>query len=510
MKTAEFRLLGIIRRITNIILAALLLILTGVLYLSVYYAYKEQLTDIGQYLTVGAVIVLLMITTIAVIYLRKNLIKTFNHLYKGVNDIGLSSYSSKKDSSESRSIIKKKQSSVEEEIDEMIEEVKRIISLISNLNDNSSFTEMLKYIYDSFNTFIPYNYIGISLISDDKKYFQVSYGLADEKIKDITENFRGARWPIKETSLMELINTGKPRIINDLVEYCAHKPLTQYNKAVLEAGIKSSITLPLNVSGEPVGVIFFSSSKKNAYRPEHINLLRTLANSIAISLSQNIYVTDIIYSSILALAKLAETRDGSTGEHMNRMASYARLIAELLYENSIFSNEINFEYVERIERYSPLHDIGKVGIPDNILLKPGKLTDEEYAKIKLHTIYGAEVLKQAEMNTKENKGMFHLGIEIVEGHHEKWDGSGYPYGKKGMDIPLSARIVAVADVFDALTSVRPYKQALSFDTSLDIISQGRGSHFDPVIVDIFLSNVDRVAKIYNKFSPDITGEKSVS
>ncbi len=422
----------------------------------------------------------------------------------------MSFFSSARDSSENKSFLKLKQNSVASEIDEMFEEIKKIISLISNLNDNSSFAEMLQYIYESFNVFIPYNYIGISLISEDKKFLQVSYGLADDKIKGIPDKFRGAKWPIKETSLWELIKTGKPRIINDLEEYCENKPLTLYNKAILEAGIRASITLPLNVSGEPVGVIFFSSAKKNVYRPEHINLLRTLANSIAISLSQNIYVSDIIYSSILALAKLAETRDGSTGEHMNRMASYARLIAELLYENHLYTDEINHEYIERIERYSPLHDIGKVGIPDNILLKPGKLTEEEYDKMKLHTMYGAEVLKQAEMSTRDNKGLFHMGVEIVEGHHEKWDGSGYPRGISGTDIPLSARIVAVADVFDALTSVRPYKQALTFDASLDIILQGRGSHFDPVIVDIFVSNCDRVAKIYKKFLPELTGQKSVS
>jgi HD-GYP domain-containing protein (c-di-GMP phosphodiesterase class II) len=491
------------KKVISTIIAALLLILLCTIYLSYYFIFTDLKVGLMQYLAIGAVIFSVIIIMTAIIYLRHNILQPYSHLYKGIDDIGLGFYTL-----QDKNKVSKKMLPVSSEIDDMFEKIKNIMSLIGNLNNNSSFTEMLRFIYSSFSAFIPYNYIGIALISEDKKYLKASYGVADNHIKGLPDKLIGACWPIKETSLKELIRTGDPRIINDLEKYCENKPLTLYNKVILEAGIRASITLPLKVSGEPVGVIFFSSVGKNVYKPEHLKLLHTLANSISISLNQNIYVNDIIYSSILALAKLSEARDEETGEHLNRMSVYSRLIAELLYENNIYTDEVNLDYIERIERYSPLHDIGKVGIRDNILLKPGKLTPEEFDEMKHHTAYGAEVLRQAEKNMHDDKkSLFHMGVEISEGHHEKWDGSGYPHGRKGFDIPLCARIVAVADVFDALTSKRPYKQAFTFDAAMEIISEGKGSHFDPVIADIFLTNRDRVEREYHKFLQDLSSRK---
>jgi len=479
-------------------MAALLLMLLGILYIGCFYILKNDQAGIMQYLVFGAVILLTAFVMAAIIYLRHNILKTLMHLYNGIDEIGLGFSLNGGNTSQKKAL------PAYYEIDNMFDKIKNVISLIGNLNDNSSFTEMLQFIYKSFFTFIPYNYIGVALISDDKKYLKASYGVGDAHIKGLPDKLTGVRWLISETSLHELIKTGNSRIINDLEKYCEGKPLKPYNQAILEAGIRASITLPLKVSGEPVGVIFFSSVNKNVYKKEHIKLLNTLASSIAISLNKNIYVNDIKYSSILALAKLAEARDSYTGEHLNRMAVYSRMIAELLYENNVYRNIIDLDYVESIERFSPLHDIGKVGVRDSILLKPGKLTAEEFNEMKLHTIYGAEVLREADKYMKDNKKMFHMGIEIVEAHHEKWDGSGYPYGKKGSEIPLSARIVALADVFDALTSVRPYKPAFSFEATLDAIAEGRGSHFDPVIVDVFLANRDRIEAVYKKFLPTMS------
>jgi response regulator RpfG family c-di-GMP phosphodiesterase len=248
-----------------------------------------------------------------------------------------------------------------------------------------------------------------------------------------------------------------------------------------------------------MGMIFFSSSSRNVYTEEHLNFLRTLANSIAISINQNIFVSDIMYSSILALAKLAEARDEDTGDHLERMSVYSRVIAELLYEKGIYKEEITLEYIDNIERFSPLHDIGKVGIRDGILLKPGKLTMEEYGEMKHHASFGEEVLRSADANLqKRGKSLFTMGAEIAGGHHEKWDGSGYPVGKKGLEIPLCARIVAVADVFDALASKRPYKEAFPIDMSMELIMDGRGKHFDPDIVDVFMENRPRIELLYQK------------
>lgn len=458
--------------------------------------------QVMEYVAYSLIVALIMIVLLSLYQLQRFLLQPFSQLYKGIADIGLDHYPSKPSFP-----TKTKVMPIVSEINDMFLKINYLIGLIENINKHDSFTDTLQFINKSFSSFVPYNYIGIALIDEEKKMLRASYGVSDETINGLPEHIMGLSWLIKDTSMEGLLNSGEARIINDLEEHCKGKALNPYNRIILEAGIRASITLPLKVSGEPVGLIFFSSSSKNVYTQEHAKFLSTLANSIAISLNQNIFVNDILYSSVFALAKLAETRDEDTGEHMERMSLYARAIAELLFENDMFEDELDVEFVEDIQRYSPLHDIGKVGILDGILLKPGKLTPEEFEEMKKHTTFGAEVLRSSEKNMeRKGKSLFRMGIQIAEGHHEKWDGSGYPYGKREYEIPLCARIVAVADVFDALTSKRPYKKAFSFEESVDIIAEGRGKHFDPIIVDVFLNNIDRIKKLYHAYSPEAIAE----
>lgn len=191
-------------------------------------------------------------------------------------------------------------------------------------------------------------------------------------------------------------------------------------------------------------------------------------------------------ASIIGLARLAEHRDTDTGEHLRRIQSLSAKIAVKLTENKKYREYITEEYIADIKLSSILHDIGKVGIPDVILLKPGPLTAEEFDEIKRHPVVGSNVISEIEKNIK-GRSFYVLGREIALYHHEKWDGSGYPEGLKGTEIPLSARIVALADVYDALTSKRPYKDPIPHKKTLEIIKEGRGSHFDPDIVDAFLA-----------------------
>ncbi len=435
----------------------------------------------------------------ALIHLMKYILLPFQQMYMGLSRIGLEHYPEN-----FKLPTRNKMDPVVGEIGTMFLKIKKLISLIENMNNSSSFTETLDFINQTFSPFIPYNYIGIALFSDDKRMLTASYGVSDGTIEGMREKFVGKSWYVRDTSLEHVLNTGEPRIINDMDEYTYGKPIKKYNQIIMEAGIRSSITLPLKVAGDPVGLIFFSSNQKNVYTEDHQNFLKTLVNSIAVSFNQNIFIDDIIISSILALAKLAEARDEDTGDHLDRMKIYSREIAELLYENNTYPDEISLDYINHIERFSPLHDIGKVGVRDGILLKPGKLSPEEYEEMKHHALYGAKVLMAAEENfIKRDKSLFSMGIEIAEGHHEKWDGSGYPYGKKGLEIPLSARIVAIADVFDALTSKRPYKKAFSFDLALSLIAEGKGKHFDPMITEVFLENRHRIEKIYKEFQLQI-------
>ena len=183
---------------------------------------------------------------------------------------------------------------------------------------------------------------------------------------------------------------------------------------------------------------------------------------------------DIIHRLIIA----AEFKDEYTGGHIQRISIYCTLIAEKLGLDS--------KTVENIRFTSPMHDIGKIGIPDSILLKKGSLSKEEFEVIKTHTIIGAKILDGS------NSEILQMAHQIAISHHERWNGQGYPYGLAGEEIPLVGRIVALADVFDALISERPYKKAYSLEESCDIIRKERGQHFDPKIVDVFFDNLDEL------------------
>lgn len=458
-----------------------------------YSVHQDKRAEKVVYCLIGFQVFIILASVLG---LRKYLFRPYHQLYKGISDIGLNHYES-----DDYIPAEKNVKPIVDEVNGMFLKINNLISLIENMNNNNSFMEILSYINTAFSTFIPFNYIGIALMSNDKKMIKASYGVSDGTIVGLPEKVLDVAWYVSETSLGKVIDSGEARIINDLEEYCMNKQVKQYNHILLEAGVKASIALPLKVNKEPVGMIFFSSTKKNVYTKEHAKLLGTLANSIAISLNKNILTNDIIFSSILALAKLSEARDEDTGEHMERMAKYSRLITRLLYEEELFTDVITLEYIQKIEEFSPLHDIGKVAIMDDILLKPGKLTDAEYAEMKKHALFGGHVLRVADQNLHDKgNSLFTIGIEIAEGHHEKWDGTGYPYGKRGEEIPLSARIVAIADVFDALTSRRPYKEAFTLDASFDIIEKGKGKHFDPVIAEVVLNNRHRIEELYFKFN----------
>ncbi len=189
-------------------------------------------------------------------------------------------------------------------------------------------------------------------------------------------------------------------------------------------------------------------------------------------------------STINSLCALAELRDNETGNHIRRTQNYVRTLATRLSQHPSFAAELSEETIALLFKSAPLHDVGKVAIPDAILLKPGKLTDEEWLVMKKHSEYGRDALVQAENDLGDAVSFLRYAREIAYGHHEKWDGSGYPQGLCGIAIPLSARIMAVADVYDALISKRVYKPAMPHDQAIHIINQGRGTHFDPEIIDV--------------------------
>jgi putative two-component system response regulator len=204
------------------------------------------------------------------------------------------------------------------------------------------------------------------------------------------------------------------------------------------------------------------------------------------------------YAAIYCLAALAETRDPETGEHIKRTQEYIRELAFELRDNKEYTDVLTNEYIELLYKSAPLHDIGKVGVKDSILLKPGKLTEEEFEEMKKHTIYGGESLMVGIKELGE-ESFLTLAKEIALTHHEKWDGSGYPMGLSKQEIPISGRLMALSDVYDALISKRVYKGAFTHDEAKNIILESKGIHFDPDIVDAFIKREAKFIEIMERF-----------
>lgn len=204
-------------------------------------------------------------------------------------------------------------------------------------------------------------------------------------------------------------------------------------------------------------------------------------------------------ATIVALGALAESRDPETGNHIRRTQTYVQALAKALAKTDKYRDVLQPEIITAMYKSAPLHDIGKVGVRDDILLKPGRLTDEEFEEMKKHTVYGRDAIAAAERALGSADNFLTFAKEIAYSHQEKWDGSGYPLGLAGEDIPLSARIMALADVYDALISKRVYKPAFSHEKAVEIISEGSGSHFEPLLVEIFLTIAEDFRAISHRY-----------
>ncbi|MDR2892183.1 MAG: two-component system response regulator [Deltaproteobacteria bacterium] len=208
-------------------------------------------------------------------------------------------------------------------------------------------------------------------------------------------------------------------------------------------------------------------------------------------------------SLIKAMASMAETRDNETGQHIRRTQLYMQALAERLKECPQFRDTLSEQMITMIYKSAPLHDIGKVGVPDRILLKSGKLTPEEFEEIKKHTTYGRNTIQAAEKELETPEPFLIIARDIAYCHHEKWDGSGYPSGLAGEKIPFAARMMAIADVYDALISKRVYKDAMPHSEAAATIIRGKGSHFDPNMVEAFESITDQFEAIAKKHQDDL-------
>lgn len=278
-----------------------------------------------------------------------------------------------------------------------------------------------------------------------------------------------------------------------------------------------NIILPINAMSICANDFAYDSQKDFETNVERINRLKiqtgdeieALYDVIADTTEKNAtYVRDVRKKTetieqmqnalILVLADMVENRDENTGDHVRKTAEYTRIIMDKMRELGYYRDQLTAQFVYDVEHSAPLHDIGKIAVSDLILNKKGKLDDDEYKEMQKHTTAGAKVLQQA-IDTIPESGYLKEAKNLAEYHHEKWNGKGYPHGIAGEEIPLSARIMAVADVFDALVSDRCYKKGFPFEKAMGIIKEDAGTHFDPLVADAFIKSSDRVREVMRKF-----------
>lgn len=358
--------------------------------------------------------------------------------------------------------------------------------------------ELIDLLFSKVKQLFSVDRVGIAFVDYKQKLFVAEYGVMNYGEIKLGPGFEV---PILETSLSKVLETKNGFIANDLCALYKTKPNSKALAAIIEEGIRSNMVVPLKSKNTVFGLVFFSSTTKNTFDNDHFRLATKLLYEIEGFLNRS-YLTKVVFSKMgHAFSELVDKKDNETGGHIIRMVKYSVIIAIGVKELALKGYEIDKKTILDIERNASVHDIGKVAVPDHILKKPGKLTSDEWEIMKTHAAVGGDIFKDLrESLNLFDYDFFKVAEEITRYHHEKWDGTGYPEGLKGDSIPLVARIVAVADVFDALTSKRVYKDAFSFDEAVDIIESSKGSHFDPIIVEVFLTVLEEIKVIYNTYT----------
>ncbi|WP_417529825.1 HD domain-containing phosphohydrolase [Marinobacter lipolyticus] len=326
------------------------------------------------------------------------------------------------------------------------------------------------------------------------------YDKATDKVRTFT--YSGKETPLNHYqstlsgchSLKELAESRDARLEQDLSVFSNSSHI--HAQKIYQAGYRGSYTLPLFFDDELLGFIFFNTEHENAFDPACISQLNLVADLVALLIFNSFSLVRTLLSTVQSALDLTYSRDPETGAHLQRMSRYARIIARHVVSTSATDDQ----FPEYVYLFAPLHDIGKVAIPDSILFKPGKLTAAEFEVMKTHTSKGKamaeKLLRNYRMGDIRHTTML---LNIIAHHHEAFDGSGYPDGLAGKAIPLEARIVTVADIFDALTSRRPYKEAWTVEESLAEIRALSGQRIDPECANALMDNLDEVLEIRETF-----------
>ena len=311
------------------------------------------------------------------------------------------------------------------------------------------------------------------------------------------EPIKGYEFPLHDSaSLSAVATSGRNRVIDEIAN--AVQPNSRHSEWLLKQGYRSSLTVPLYDRGQFIGFLFYNSVQPAAFNEAAQRKLALFSSLINMMISSEINVAQSITTSAQVAREFANLRDFETGGHLDRMAHYARVIARELQP----SHDLSDEYIEHLYLFAPLHDIGKIGIPDSVLLKPGQLDPQERQLMETHVQKGVEVLEKLigefGMETLPDASVMR---NVVAGHHECLDGSGYPHGLKGDAVALESRIIAVADVLDALISHRPYKEAWPIEKAIEelerLVAIGK---FDGACVEAVKKHRDEILSIRDRFS----------
>lgn len=301
-------------------------------------------------------------------------------------------------------------------------------------------------------------------------------------------------------SLKDIINNGKPRVVNNMVTF--EEGTHEHTQRIARQGYAASYTVPMFHDGEFFGFIFFNSFEKDVFTEQNLCEIDIFGHLISLMVINELTALKIMSAAVKTSGHFTHMRDPETGSHLDRMSRYSRIIARELADKY----QLNDDYIEHVFMFSPLHDIGKIAIPDAILLKPSELDSDETEVMRTHSKVGREMIDEI----IDNFGLdsihnIQILRNIAEYHHEAVNGTGYPDGKTGDDIPLEARIVAVADVFDALTSRRPYKDAWSNDEAFATIQKLADKKLDRDCVQALIDNHEEVVQIQKQFHEDYYG-----
>ncbi len=373
--------------------------------------------------------------------------------------------------------------------------MRSLFRLTDRINRGTNLHDALKFVCEEFHAFLPVEWVGVLLLTPDRCHITLER-LYSETPGSMQENDCFDFAPGAQEAAL---GKRKALAIDDLEAYSRDKNPNLLPAKLAQDGKRSALFVPLSHANGGEAVLVFASTQAGAYSPEHVEFLSNLAAHIAHILDKTLFMEGLVVAAVEGLAKLAESRDPETGDHLVRMSLYSAILTEEMGKDGPYRERITPAYVRDVFRFAPMHDIGKVGIRDDILLKPGRLDPDERKEMEHHPVIGGQVLRRSEEQMKAlGHSIFNVGIEIAECHHEKFDGSGYPSALKGDAIPLSARIIAVADVLDALTSKRPYKEAWPMGKALETINGEAGKHFDPAVVNALHLALPRIMEVYER------------